>query len=224
MIKFVNSIRVVPFMALRKKFGEQNYRTWQNKDIRKLSTNTLLNPIALNKQVLAIGNEQKWRDIIALYHKHKSEMNMVNIATTFKQLSKIEFVIKQDPAFLQFMDETMNQIQSRSVKQIGSREFAAILHSIAKFRFSNASYSVKLIAKLNSKDNVQELFETKNVQDVSNCVWACAKLGIQSPNVFRMLESRADWLFTKGDPHSVSNCVWACAKLGIQSPNLFQNL
>ena len=117
---------------------------------------------------------------------------------------------------------TINQIKSKGIEEVGARHFANILHAIAKLRLSNRAYSLGLIAELESKGKVRVLFEANHVQNVSNCVWSCAKLGIQSPNLFRMLESRADWIFENGKPQEISNCVWSCATLGIQSPNLFR--
>ena len=39
-------------------------------------------------------------------------------------------------------------------------------------------------------------------------------LGIQSPDLFRILESRADWLFDNGNVQEISNCVWAMSEHG----------
>ena len=90
------------------------------------------------------------------------------------------------------MDETINQIEYKGLREIGARCFANILHSTAKLRLSNKAYSSRMIAELESKDNVRFLFETGKCQEVSNCVWSCGTLGLQSPNLFRMLESRSD--------------------------------
>jgi len=213
-------INNISFMIIQRKFGTEKRNIFlHNKDIFQSS-----NPIALNKQIVALGHKQIWKDILMIYHKHKREMEVSNIATIYNQLSKIKFLDKQDPDFLQFVNETISQIQSKTVKEIGSRYFATILHSSVKLGPSTKSSSLKLIAQLNCKENVLYLFESKNVQRVSNCIWACAKLGIQSPYLFSLLESRADWLFENGTCQEVSNCIWACAKLCIQSPNLFQLL
>jgi hypothetical protein len=49
-------------------------------------------------------------------------------------------------------------------------------------------------------------------------------LCIESPNLFRLIDQRAEWMFENGDPQGIANCLRACGKLGIESPNLFQML
>jgi len=144
---FRKSFRVAPFMILQKKFATKNDVIVPNKGINQDSKKNS-NPIALNKRIIALGNEQKWRDIIRLYHKDKRELNMVNIATIYNQLSKIKFVIQQDPDFVRFLDETINQVKSRRIEEVGARHFANILHAVAKLRLSNRAYSLGLIAEL----------------------------------------------------------------------------
>jgi hypothetical protein len=98
--------------------------------------------------------------------------------------------------------------------------------TLVKLQISDKRYSSRMIAELESKENVRFLFESKNVQNVSKCVWSCAKLRIQSQSLtlFGLLDSRADWLFENGKYQEVANSVWACATLGYQSPNLFRLL
>ena len=78
---FIKSFRVAPFMILQKKFATQNDVIDQNK--------------AINKRIIALGDERKWRDIVTLYHKDKREMNMANIATIYNQIAKMNCVIQQ---------------------------------------------------------------------------------------------------------------------------------
>ena len=54
---------------------------------------------------------------------------------------------------------------------------------------------------------------TGNPQEVANDVWACGKLGINSPNLFRLLDEHVELLVDNRNPQDIGNCVWACGKL-----------
>jgi hypothetical protein len=69
-------------------------------------------------------------------------------------------------------------------------------------------------------ERAEWLMGKRNPQDIAYCVWACGRLGIEAPNLFRLLEQRADVLFWNGNPQDLKNCVWACGVLGLESPNL----
>ena len=126
-------------MTLHKKFATQNDVIVQKKVMNQAS-----NPITLNKRITALGKEHKWIDIIAIYHNHKREMNIVNISTIYNQLSKSKSVSNQDPDFVRFLDETIDQIKFKGLHKIGARYFANILHAIAKLRLSNKAYSFRI--------------------------------------------------------------------------------
>ncbi|KAI2495864.1 RAP domain [Fragilaria crotonensis] len=68
------------------------------------------------------------------------------------------------------------------------------------------------------------MFQNGKPQEIANCVWACAKLGMESPNLFRLMEERAEWLFKYGNQQEIASCIWACGTLGVESPNLFMLL
>ena len=42
--------------------------------------------------------------------------------------------------------------------------------------------------------------DNANPQEIANCVWACGKLGIKSPNLFRLMDKRAESLDEDGNP------------------------
>jgi hypothetical protein len=133
---------------------------------------------------------------------------------------------KNDPKFFQFLDESINEIKSKGLQSIGGKYYSMILHALVKLQISDKRYSSRMIAELESKENVCFIFESKKVQNVSMYVWCCAKFRIQSQSspLFQMLESRADWLFENEKCQEVANSVWACATLGIKSPSLFRLL
>jgi hypothetical protein len=45
--------------------------------------------VARNKQILALGRNRKWREIISLYQEESAHYNNINYATTMSQLGKI---------------------------------------------------------------------------------------------------------------------------------------
>jgi hypothetical protein len=226
MIDFcMKPFRITPFMALQKNFTTHDRARVQYKVLEQDSKKHTYSK-KLDTRIIALGKEKKWRDIIYLYDSNKREMCIMNIAIIYNQLSKINSVIKNDPKFVQFLNESINEVESKGLQNIGGKYFSMILHALVKLQISDKRYSLRMIAELESRENVRFLFETKNVQNILMCVWSCAKLGIQSQSIplFQMLESKADWLFENGSPQAISNSVWACATLGIQSPNLFRLL
>jgi hypothetical protein len=187
--------RIIPFIALQKNFATQNRLSVQYRQDSKKHMDSK----KIDSRIIALGKEKKWRDIIFLYQNNKKEMDIMNIATSYNQLSKINSVIKNDPNFVQFLDESINEVKSKGLQNIGGKYFSMILHAMVKLQISDRRYSSRMIAELESKENVRFIFESKNVQTVSMCVWSCAKLRIQSQSspLFQMLESRADWLIEK---------------------------
>jgi hypothetical protein len=63
-------------------------------------------------------------------------------------------------------------------------------------------------------------FDSRRPNILSNCAWACATLGAQSPNLFRLLVSYAYQLLEKGTFQDVTHYVWAMAEHGPMSENI----
>ena len=59
---------------------------------------------------------------------------------------------------------------------------------------------------------------------IAYCVWACGTLGIESPNLFRLLNQWAESSIESGKPQDTANCIWSRGKLGIEPPNFFDCL
>ena len=90
--------------------------------------------------------------------------------------------------------------------------------------FPSNSSAMNIMRLMEDGKTAEWLFENGTPQNIANCVWACATLGITSPSLFRLLDGRNEWLFANITPQNIANCVWACGTLGITSPHLFRLL
>jgi hypothetical protein len=215
--------RLSPLLALQaKKYGTQNddyHRQHNLDDIQNLKTGDI------HRQIVNFGARHKWKDLMFLYKKHKREIHSSHIENIYQQLSRMPRIDTQDPKFLRFVDETIYDMERKGLEKVGVPYFMNILYALAKLDLSQTAFGSRMMTELESKDNVSFFFfSTNNVQDVTYCAWACAKLKVHSPKFFQMLDSKAHWLFAIGQPKHVSLCVWSCAKLEIQLPNLFSML
>jgi hypothetical protein len=73
------------------------------------------------------------------------------------------------------------------------------------------------------QDDIIELIIRKGEpQHVANTAWACAKLGVECPALFKAINDNASYLVEQGSPQAVANTARACAKLGVECPALFK--
>ena len=180
---------------------------------------------SINKQIVTLGRDGKWKDILILYKEEKQHFDAVNHATVMSQLGRIRQMRKDDPLFKAFLDDLSAKLHPSGIAWIAKTQtLANIVHAIAKIGLKSNSIAMKIVRLVDDYETAEWLFDNGNSQEVANCVWACGKLGIKSPNLFQFLDQRAEWLLDNGNPQEVANCAWACGTLGIESPNLFRSL
>ena len=183
----------------------------------------------INKKIVALGQDGKWMEILNLYTEKKQQFNPINYATVMSQMGRIRQGQKHDPLFLEFLSDLRAKFHANGITWLGeARDLATMVHALAKMGLDSnkqdSSSVTTIMGVLDDAKTTAWLFEDGTPQAVGHCIWACGKLGIKSPNLFRMLDQRAAWLFEHGSTQTIANCVWACGKLGIRSPNLFRLL
>ena len=180
---------------------------------------------SINKQILKLGRDGKWKDILVLYKEEKQHFNAVNHATVMSQLGRIRQMRNDDALFEAFLDDLSAKLYSSGIAWIAEvRALASIVHAIAKMGLKPNASAMKIVRLVDDCETAQWFIDNGNPQDIANCVWACGKLGIEASDMFRLLDHRAEWLVENGNPQDLANCLWACATLGIESPNLFRLL
>ena len=180
--------------------------------------------VNINKAIVQLGCDHKWKEMLSMYEKQKGSFSNINYATTMSQLGRIRSIRKDAPLLKAFLDDLSKKFDVHGFAWIGNQGIANIVHAIGKMHLSSNDSAMRIVRRLEDDDNVTSLFENGTPQNISNSVWACAKLGIKSPNLFGELETNATWLVENGNPQNIANCVWACATLGIKSTNLFGEL
>ncbi|KAI2507052.1 hypothetical protein MHU86_7321 [Fragilaria crotonensis] len=196
-----------------------------------------------NKKILALGRDRDWKEILRLpryrhgYLPHLRPVvrtpnftdpetddmpfNNVSYATALTQLGRIQSFNKNDPMFLAFLTDLYDELQERGVAWMGPRQFSNIIHAIAKMELWNNQHASNILDMMDDEANAEWLMEYSNAHDVALLMWACAKLGFRSPNLFASMDRNAERLFESSNPQDIANCVWACGKLSMPSPNLF---
>jgi hypothetical protein len=197
-----------------KKPGERPRRLW-NKS----------HDVTRNKQILALGKNKKWREMLSLYQESSSQYNNINYATTMSQLGKIRSVNKRDPSFIRFMDDLANSIDNKGLNWIGCRPVANIVHAIGKMSLKSKS-AKKIMDFVSQKDNAKAIALNGTPQEVANICWSIGKQGpLNNYSLFLVeAEKRSSWLIKEGTPQAAANTAWACATLGMQSQNLFAEI
>ena len=180
---------------------------------------------SINNQIVALGRDGKWKDILILYQEQKQHFNSVNHATVMSQMSHIRHVRKDDPLMKAFLDELSARIHTRDMAWIGSaRVLATILHATAKIGLKSNSSATKMMRLFDHCETAEWLFDNGSPRQVASCVWACGKLEIESPNLFRLLDERAEWLVDNGTPQAVAICAWGLSVSGNGSSVFFSAL
>ena len=181
--------------------------------------------IQLNKEIIELGKQGKWNEILALYQKEGSRFNNVNYATTMTQLARIRAVNRRDKVFLQFVDDLANNIEAKGLDWIGVRAIGNILHAVGKMALRSKS-TAKIMDFANQKETAKAIVAMGNPQEVANICWGMAKTGDSGKYIiyFQTVEKQAAWLAKEGTPQAIANTAWACATLGFQSPMLFAEI
>jgi hypothetical protein len=207
---------------------EQQSNSKQRNKIRaRLANNAKSLAISINTQIIALGKEDRWIDILNLYQKEKQNFNAVNYSTVMSQLARIRQMPKDDPLFESFLDDLSAKLYECGINWLGDvRHLLTTVHAFMKMGLQpNRNSSVNQIMTFVAEAETAEwLVKNGTPQSIANCVWACGKLGIEAPKLFELLDERAEWLMNNGIPQSIANSVWACGKLGIQAPKLFRVL
>ena len=194
----------------------------------KASQNARAKGQSINRSLINLGKAGKWKEILKLYHEEKQLFNPVNCSTMLAQLAQITQMRTDDRLFEEFLDDVSSTIQKHGIAWLGTtpRELATVVHAIAKLKLPlkvNQS-AMKIVSFMGEEKTATWLFENGNTHDVSNCIWACGKLGVKVPNLFRLFEERCEWFFENAAPQNFAHSVWAFGSLGIKSPNLFRLL
>ena len=181
-------------------------------------------PRKINRKIVQLGRDHKWKEMLSLCQKQKDNFDNVNYATTMSQLGRSRSIRKDDPILKEFLDDLSKKFSVHGFGWMRSQGMANIVHAIGKMNLSGNDSAMRIVRRLEDNENATLLLKNGSPQAIANCVWACATLGIKSPNLFAELERNSTRLVQNGRPQEVANSVWACATLGIKSPNLFGEL
>ena len=168
--------------------------------VRRLSNSSSKPPrnpaVAINKEIISLGKDRKWREMLSLYQEKSKQYNNVNYATTMSQLGRIRSLNKRDPSFLGFVKNLANLIEEKGLKWIGIRQLANIVHCIGKI--SLQSHDVNRIMSFVLQEDTAKLIVSKGKpQAVANICWSLAKqqIPLEDSAIFlRETEKRSAWL------------------------------
>ena len=180
---------------------------------------------SINKQLIALGRDEKWKDMLMLFKEQRQHFDAINYSTLMSKLGRIRQVQKDDPLLRALVYDLSEKLHTDGIAWMGNpRTLATIVHAIAKMGLGSNLSAMKIMRLVDHGETAEWLVDTGDPHSIANCVWACGKLKIQSPNLFQMLDERAQWFVDHGTPQALANCVYVCGTLGIESPNLFHML
>ena len=67
-----------------------------------------------------------------------------------------------------------------------------------KMGLNSNSSAMKIMPLVDHGETAEWLVDSGNPQEAANCIWACGKLGINSPNLFQLLDKCAQWFVDHG--------------------------
>ena len=181
-------------------------------------------PRKINRKIVQLGRDHKWKEMLSLCQKQKGNFDNVNYTTTMSQFGRSRSIRKDGPLLKEFLDDLSKKFRVHGFAWVRSQGITNIVHAIGKINLSGNDSAMRIVWRLEDDENAILLVKNGSPQGIANCVWACATLGIKSPNLFGELERNTTWLVEDGKPQEVANSVWACATLGIKSLNLFGEL
>ncbi|KAI2493157.1 hypothetical protein MHU86_21380 [Fragilaria crotonensis] len=131
--------------------------------------------ISINKQIVALGKDGQWNEILNLYQKQKKNFNAVNYATVMSQLARIREVRQDDPLFEQFLADLNAKLHELGIQWLGGvRPLSTIVYAVGKMGLlpERNSSAKQIMAFLEDRKTAEWLMENGNPQDVANCAWA----------------------------------------------------
>jgi hypothetical protein len=183
--------------------------------------------VSINKEIVELGRDGKWKEILNLYHERKEFFNPTNDSTLMSQLGRIRQVRNDDPLLELFLDHLNTKLQGRGITWMGdTRHVANIVHALGKMGMPKTldSSAMKIMSLVGDCETAEWMFEHGNPQEIVNCIWAHGTLEIESPYLFHLLDERAEWLIGNMTSQGLANSIWACGRLGVVSPTLFNLL
>ena len=180
--------------------------------------------IPIKEQIIAFGNHDQWREILMLYKDQKQHFNASDFADVMSQMARIRQVRRNDRLFEAFLADLNAYLQEHGIKWLGGvRQLSTIVYAIARLGLKpeRNSSANQIMTFVQGDETVEWLLESKDPRSVANCVWACGKLGIEAPTLFKRLDEGSEWFMDNGNTQDVANCVVACGTLGIKLPKLF---
>ena len=181
----VRMFSVLPFERQPQKQRQQEEKSSKRKAIE------------ISKRITALAKERKWKEILQLYRERKDSFNDVCHSNLISQLRRIRSHKKDDPLFLAYLEDLSGILRLRGVMWMDARSVATIIHGIAAMGLRNNSSATQIVALIDDGKNAEWLFAKGDSQTIANCVWACGALGMQAPNMFRLLDQKAERLFEK---------------------------
>eukprot|EP00978_Attheya_sp_CCMP212_P005250 scaffold11660_cov49-Attheya_sp.AAC.1 len=161
--------------------------------------------------------------MLLIHEKENEGFDNINYATTMSQLGRnSRFVDRRDLLFRAFLDDLGDQVEVRGLRWLGAQGIGNIMHAVGKMNLRNHRTSSILFSQV--EKHAEWLVKEGKPQAIANTVWACAKLGVESPKLFSQVEKHAEQLVKEGNTQEIANTVWACATLGVKSPKLFSQV
>lgn len=182
--------------------------------------------VTRNKKIIALGKNRKWKEILSLYGEESNEFNNVNYATAMMQFGRIRSIHRNDPSFVQFVQEMSNAVEEKGLDWIGIMGIANIVHAIGKMSLKSEA-SKQIMSFVLKEEVTKAIFAKGKPQDIANICWSIAKQRVyiyHCMSFLREIENCASWLVREGKPQEVTNIAWAFATLGFSSPNFFAEI
>ena len=180
-------------------------RTLANRNKRRStkSTNNSNASRGINANIVDLGKQHKWKDLLQVYEKEKLKFNNVNYSTIMSQLARIRSLDTQDATLLELVGDLPQKL-----KHFDARCMATTANSLAKMRIPKHKryLTVNFFAELDMVSDI--LFEKQDCRYIALAVHASAKAKTPAPNLFANLDRNADWFLLNGNPQYISNSVW----------------
>ena len=209
-----------PAGTLKKKIqktidGNNDNRTPSKMDTATTDTSKIkfVAAIERNKQIINLGKQQKWEDILNLYEHESNEFNNVNYATTLSQLSRIMRYDHDErtnihPVFVDFMDDLATRILQLGLDWIGIRQISDILHCIVRMKLLGTK----------SKTTTTTKRKTSSSSSSRSSVTAAAAVAVSARRIieFASQKGNSKMIIESGNPKAMSSINIVKSKIAIQ--------
>jgi len=163
----------------------------------------------------AIRDCRSVRDIVILCIKEESNMQTFHISTCWCQvsrcLSKNKKELKENPGLL-------NHLLTLTVEtcdKMGSRSLSTTSHRMAKIGLASE------LEVWNAVEKKAVELTAHDSKDISNILWAFAKVGRKSPVLFDHFSNLDITHMDTFNSQDISNTVWSFARVDHRSPVIF---